>query len=308
MFKRGYILILFFTLLAGLVLGQGPGQLTYEAYEYYTKGEFQKAADLMDRAVVETEDSTNAESWQLRAVIYWEIFAEIDKRSELSEARVLSLISVIKSIELDGEKKYFEQSIRLLDQLSIAYYNDAVVASTNLNLNDPKFAENSYLEYKRIQKLAFPDKNFDEKDKKFYRAEATSFAKEYQKDPDKNKDLFYLTIEALAKVLEIDSNDYPANYNTAIYYYNEGVYQIETIDTNTDVDVLILIQEYSVKQFKLAEPYMLKANEIRTREETLKGLRGIYNVLWDEEKFQYYTEELEKFRENNSGDKNDSDK
>ena len=86
------------------------------------------------------------------------------------------------------------------------------------------------------------------------------------------------------------------------------MYQIETIDTNTDLNKLILIENYSVKQFKLAEPYMLKANKIRTREETLKGLRGIYNVLYDEEKFQYYTEELEKFREKNSGKEDDSDK
>jgi len=308
MINRGYILVLIITLLGGMVFGQGPGPLTYEAFEYYNNQEFVRAAELIDRAVVESEDSINSESWQLRAVIYYEIFTKIDNRSELSDARVLSLISVLKSIELDDDKKYFQQSIVLLDRLSTSYFNDAVNATNNLNLDNPKFAENSYLEYKRIQKLAFPEKDFGESDKEFYRAEATSFAKEYQKDPNNKKDLFYLTIEALGKVLEIDSNDYPANYNMAIYYYNEGVYQIETIDTQTDLTELIIIEKYSANRFKEALPYMLKANEIRTREETLRGLIGIYNVQYNEEKVEYYRNELKKLREANPGGENDSDK
>lgn len=308
MIKRGYILMLLLTLLGGMVFGQGPGQLTYEAYEYYKNQEYVKAAELIDRAITETEDSVNVESWYLRAGIYYEIFTKIDMKSELSDARVISLISILEAIELDPDKVFFQQSLVLLDRLSTSYYNDAVSATNDLNLDNPKFAENSYLEYKRIQKLAFPDKNFNEKDIKFYKAEATSFAKAYQKDPNINKDLFYLTIEALGKVLKIDSNDYGANYNTAIYYYNEGVYQIETINTQTDITELIIIEKYSADRFKEARPFMLKANEIRTREETLRGLIGIYNVMYDEEKVEYYRAELEKLREANSGNEKAPDK
>lgn len=297
MIQRGYILVVLLMIIVNTLVGQS--ELTYDSYEYYTKGEYQKAAEIIDRAVVETSDSTNIESWQLRAAIYYEIFVKIDNKSILSDARVISLTSILKSIEYDTEKEFFKQSVNLLDRLSISYYNDAAYATTHLNIDDPKFAENSYQEYKRIQKIAYPDKNFDEKDKSFYKAEATSFAKKYQADIENNKDLFYLTIEALAKVLKIDSNDYGANFNTAIYYYNEGVYQIETIDSQTDMVQLIMIQKYGADMFKESLPYMLKADKIRRREETLRGLRGIYNVLYDDEKFEYYTRELEKFREEN---------
>jgi len=298
MIKRGYILLLILIISVNMVSGQ-TSALTYDSYDYYINNEYQKAAELIDRAVVETEDSTNVEAWQLRAIIYYAIFKVIDNKSVLSDARVVSLISILKSLEYDTEKEYFDQSVRLLDKISLSYYNNAVLATAELNIADPKFAENSYLEYKRIQKIAYPNKNFDEKDKGFYRAEATSFARKYQQDVQNNKDLFYLTIEALEKVLKIDSNDYPANYNTGIYYYNEGVYQIETVDSQTDLTQLVIIQEYGVQMFKEALPYMLKADRIRRREETLKGLRGIYNVLYENEKFEYYTRELEKFRENN---------
>ena len=297
MIKRGYILILLLIIIVNTVNAQSA--LTFESFDYYNKSEYQKAAELIDRAVVETEDSLNIESWQLRAIIYWNIYRNIDERSVLSDSRVKSLISILKSIEFDTEKAYFNQSIDLLERISSSYYNDAVYATTHLNMNDPKFAENSYIEYKRIQKIAYPGKNFNEKDIDFYMAESTSFARKYQADIENNKDMFRLTIEALQKVLKIDSNQYGANYNMAIYYYNEGVYQIETIDSQTDLTKLILIEQYGVEMFKESLPYMLIADKIKRREETLKGLRGIYNVLYEDEKFEYYTRELEKFRENN---------
>ncbi|RLD27338.1 MAG: hypothetical protein DRI54_01255 [Bacteroidetes bacterium] len=300
--------MLFLTMLAGTVFGQNSGKLTYDSYELYRNGEYKKAAELIDRAIAETEDSISVESWYLRAGIYWGIFNKIDLKSELSDARVVSLISVLEAVELDLDQIYYQQSLVLLEKISTSYYNDAVSATINFNIDNPKFAENSYLEYKRIQKILYPDKNFDEMDVSFYKAEATSFAKAYQVDPSKNKDLFYLTIEALGKVLKIDSNDYGANYNTAIYYYNEGVYQIETIDTQTDITELIIIQKYSSDRFQEAMPYMLKANEIRTREETLRGLVGIYNVIYDEEKVEYYRAELEKLKEVNFGNENAPDK
>lgn len=300
MTKRGYILAVFLTIVVGTVFGQSP--LTYESYEYYRKAEYKKAAEIIDRSVVETEDSLNAESWQLKAVIYYEIFTKIDKKSSVSEARLISLHAVLQSLELDVDKTYFDKNVILLDRLSTTYYNDAVNATNNLDADNPKFAENSYLEYKRLQLLAYPNKNYDEQDKDFYRAEATSFAKKYQSDPMRYRDLFHLTIEALDKVLQIDSNDLAANYNTAIYYYNEGVYNIESIDTRTDINKLLIIQEYGFKMFKSALPYMLKAHKIKPREETFRGLIGIYNVLYDTEKFEYYNNELEKFREKNLKD------
>jgi tetratricopeptide (TPR) repeat protein len=300
MIYRGNILILILLLFSGSLVAQSP--LTYESYEYYRKGEYKKAAEIIDRSVVETEDSANAESWQLKAVIYYEIFTKLDKKNPGSKARLQSLNAVLKSIDLDGDQNFYEKNIILLDRIATSYYNDAVNATNNLDVNNPKFAENSYLEFKRLQKIAYPDKNFDENDKEFYRAEATSFAKKYQSDPLNYKDLFHLTIESLEKVLAIDSNDLGANYNIAVYYHNEGVYNVEKIDTRVEIEVLVIIQTYGVKMFKAALPYMLKAHELNPREETFRGLIGIYNVLYEEEKVEYYTKELEKFREQNKKD------
>ena len=71
---------------------------------------------------------------------------------------------------------------------------------------------------------------------------------------------------------------------------------------------MIIIQKYSSDRFQEAMPYMLKANEIRTREETLRGLVGIYNVIYDEEKVEFYRNELEKLKEVDIRDENAPDK
>jgi hypothetical protein len=296
MIKRSYILILLLIIIVNTVRSQS--ELTYEAYDFYQNDEYLKAAELLDQAI-ETEDSLYAITWQFRAVVFWHIYEVNDEKSVLSEARVFALISVLKSIEYDAEKEHFDQSIRLLDRIANAYYNDAVNATMNLNANDPKFAENSYLEFKRIKKIAHPGFNFNESDINFYNALSTALNRVYDEDREQNKDLFNLNIESLNKVLAIDSNNYGANYNMAIYYYNEGALRIRTIDSQVDFMLLTIIQEYSVKMFKNSLPFMLKANSIRHRKESVKGLRGIYNALYDYEKVDYYSRELEKFDEEN---------
>ena len=64
---------------------------------------------------------------------------------------------------------------------------------------------NSFKEFLRIQKIAYPNKDQSTKIMEFYRALATALGKTYQKDPELNKEYFDLTIEALNDVLQIDS-------------------------------------------------------------------------------------------------------
>ena len=150
----------------------------------------------------------------------------------------------------------------------------------------------------RIQRIAHPDEDLKAKEIDFYRAQATAFGKLYQADPAVNAKYFELTLNSLQKVLLIDSLNYGANYNLSIYYYNEGAYNIETINSGQTIDRIIIIEKKGIDLFKKSLPYMLRAHAIRPREETFKGLRNIYRSLNDIAKYEYYSDELEKFLEN----------
>lgn len=298
MIKKAYILLGILLLTANVLFAQSPS--TVKAYELYTQGEYALASKTIDQAVQEKEGMSDPLTWQLRAIIYYDLFAKTESKNALSESRVKSLQSALKSLEIDDDKKYYDQNILILDKISISYYNDAVIAINNIDPQNPDFAENSFQEYLRIQRIAHPDESLKSKEIDFYRAQATSFGKRYQTDPVANAEYFNLTISSLQKVLLIDSMDYGANYNLAIYYYNEGVYKIETINSVIPIDVIIVIEKEGIDLFKKALPYMLRAHEIKQREETFKGLRGIYRSLNDMAKYEQYNDELEKFLENKS--------
>lgn len=269
-----------------------------KAYELYTQGEYVLASNAIDQAVKEKEAVDDALAWQLRAIIYFEIFSRIEQKSNVSESRVISLQSALRSMELDEEKKFYDQNILILDKLSNSYYNDAVKALNPMDPDNPFFAKSSFDEFVRLQKIAHPDIDLSGKTIDFYRAQATAFGNLYQSNPIMYEGFYELTLESLQDALKLDSMNYGANYNLAIYLFNEGVYKIETINSIIDIRDIVLIEKEGVDLFKQAEPYMLRAHELRPREETLKGLKLIYRSLNDIDKYEYYSNELDLFLEN----------
>lgn len=296
MIKRSYILSIVFVLMTSLSFAQSPSLV--KAYELYTKGEYALASKSIDQAVEEEEGINDPLAWQLRAIIYYEMFVRVDEKDNISESRVISLQSALRSMELDGDKEFYDQNILILDKLANSYFNDAVITLKNMDPNNPFFAKSSFDEYIRIKKIAYPDLDLDEKKIDFYRAQATAFGNIYLSDPVASEKFYNLTLESLHSALDLDSMNYGANYNLAIYLYNEGAYKIESINSVIDIKTLIFIQKDGIELFKEALPYMLRAHELRPREETLKGLKLIYRSLNDLEKYEYYSNELELFLEN----------
>lgn len=269
-----------------------------KAYELYTQGEYVLASKTIDQAVKEKEAVDDPLAWQLRAIINYEIFSRIDEKSSDSESRVIALQSALRSMELDTDEKYYDQNILILDKLSNSYYNDAVKALNPVDPGDPFFARSSFDEFVRLQKIAHPDINLDQKKIDFYRAQATAFGSLYQSNPTLNEAYFDLTIESLEEALQLDSMNVGANYNMAIYLYNEGVYKIEGLNSILDFKRVIFIEKEGVDLFKRALPYMLRAHELKPREETLKGLKYLYRNLNDTEKYEYYSNKLDLYLEN----------
>jgi tetratricopeptide (TPR) repeat protein len=95
------------------------------------------------------------------------------------------------------------------------------------------------------------------------------------------------------KVLELDPNNYRANYNLGIFYYNSAVAIINDMPVDEDLDKMMKVQDECVEIFKKAEPYMLKAESLDPRKiETLEGLSGIYFALNEPEKSNAYKEKI----------------
>ena len=128
--------------MTSLSFAQSPSLV--KAYELYTKGEYALASKSIDQAVEEEEGINDPLAWQLRAIIYYELFVRVDQKDNVSESRVISLQSTLRSMELDGDKKFYDQNILILDKLSNSYFNDAVITLKNMDPNNPFFAKSSF--------------------------------------------------------------------------------------------------------------------------------------------------------------------
>jgi lipoprotein NlpI len=122
----------------------------------------------------------------------------------------------------------------------------------------------------------------------------------YEKDRDKYKGFLFAALENYRVVLELDPDNYGANYNTAINLYNEGAYHIEQIDAEAQIPAIVKVQAESVELFREALPYLLKAYELDPqRRETLIALRGIYLSLNNNAEANKYRDLLEETQQTN---------
>ncbi len=94
-------------------------------------------------------------------------------------------------------------------------------------------------------------------------------------------------------ILKINPNHFFANYNLGVLNYNYAVEIIFNMDYESDFLVLNKSQESSLQSFKLAEPYMLKAEELSpSNPNTLEALVGIYFALHEINKSNAYKNRL----------------
>ncbi|MES2731319.1 MAG: hypothetical protein V4714_06210 [Bacteroidota bacterium] len=96
------------------------------------------------------------------------------------------------------------------------------------------------------------------------------------------------------RVLALQANNFTANYNLGIMYYNQAVDLVNAQDFDVDAIQLNKVLEVSTGMFKEALPFMNKANQIAPNDKnTLIALEGIYYNLNEKEKSAQMREKIE---------------
>lgn len=296
----GQKLVLLFTavLITGGLWAQPSA--TLEAYKAYQSGKYQVAAEHIDAAVATEAGKADAMTWHIRGFIYKELFNQVDEKARDSENRDIAIDAFLKAMELDRTEEYKDNNVKSLRYLGSSYYNDAVLVMRDTDKNTIEKSEALYKRYKHVMEQCDPTFNAREKDITFYKALATSNRKIYEKDREANKPYLYTALDNYQYVLELDPDNYGANYNTAINLYNEGAHGIEQIDAEAQIPTIVKVQATSIDLFREALPYMLKAHELDpNRRETLIGLRGIYLSLNNNEKANEYRDLLRDSQQTN---------
>lgn len=103
--------------------------------------------------------------------------------------------------------------------------------------------------------------------------------------------------DSYQRVLRADVDNFDANYNLGVLYYNQAVELINKQDYDIDVDKLTRILERSMRLFKESLPLLLKTHRKQTNNvQVLKALQAIYYNLNDKQQLNEITVLISKIK------------
>ncbi|MCG8576222.1 MAG: hypothetical protein MI810_15130 [Flavobacteriales bacterium] len=170
---------------------------------------------------------------------------------------------------------------------------------TALEANDLKESEKSYELYKSKQvQYVNPSQDFHQSDIDFYNALGGQYMNNMSILPEgaQRDEIRAKGIAFFEKVLELDAENFQANFNVGLIHYNEGVDITMAMSGSTDLSIEMIIENTgrSEELFFTALPYLHKAEKMDPKsEETIEGITGCYYGLHDDENYNKYRKILD---------------
>jgi tetratricopeptide (TPR) repeat protein len=291
--KRTYILILL--LFIAVVSNAQQGRIN-AAFTFLQQGNLDSAKSNIDLAVVHPETQNDGQAWYVRGFVYKSIYNKNEKANKLSDIRLEALHSFKKSMLLDTSQQNSVENVKNIKYLATTLYNDVVASLDTINYQT---AVTDFAVFKEYYLLVDPSaQNFKQKDIDFFNAIASVYNKLFEADRKGKLHFLDSAKAAYNKTLLLDPNNFSANYNMAILYYNQAVNLINQSDFDLDIVALNDVQDNSINLFKASLPFMEKAYTLDPeRPEPVLGLSGIYFSLNDKEKAAAFKTLFEKIQE-----------
>jgi hypothetical protein len=296
--RSRYIL---FLLLLVVMTARAQEDRVSTAISYVEKSQLSRAKESIDSTVLMSEYMMDDRAWYVRGYVLKELF-----RKSFPEPKNIKLLgeesfnSFIHSCQIDTSKENVAENKKNIQSLAV-YFNN--YAAKFLDSTNASYAVICIEDYKKCMLYVNPNADLKEKEIEFYVAAAALYQKMYEKNTEKKlEDAFRNAEKYFHSALRIDSSNYAANYNLSMLYYNEGVEMINSMPIDEDIIKVNEVMDKTADIFKLALPLMLKAYKIKpNRVETVKGLRGIYHQLYDNDQEMAFKQKLMEV-ENNSPD------
>jgi tetratricopeptide (TPR) repeat protein len=261
--------------------------LIMKAQDCYLAKDFDCAKRAIDSAMLYNDARTDAHAWQTKAFVYYELAKKLDGLKLNSPLRDSS----IKAAQISHSLKADPANMAIIKKQAEKYYNLCIkLLYDSLNYNNSSTA---YKRYKELYYLVDSTFDFRSKDIEFYSAVGSQFSDLFNQN---NTKVEYGEVGkiSLMKVIELDPKNISANINLGIIYYNQGVNLINSMDLDTPLDKLEVIQDNSAKLFKQSLPFMNKVYQLDPKNlKALESLRQIYQALNEPEKSLEFNKKLE---------------
>lgn len=280
LYNLRFLFFLLLILICSPVVNAQSSTIHYDAaLNYMQKNNVDSAKIEIDLHMQNVDVQLDPENWYLEGFIYKELYKKYENENFNSPYRAKSLNSFKKSLKLDTVIARTKTTKELIRYLAGRFYNDAVLTLDSLNYLTSILC---YEQYRDAALILDSILDIKKKDIEFNLALGTIYVEMYNSDKIKNLQFFNLTRDTYMKILNWDPNNYAANYDLGLLYWNKGVHLMNNIDYELNLDSVMQVQNYSVSIFKESLPFAQKAYEMEPkREETLIVLSGIFYSLND---------------------------
>ncbi len=280
LYNLRFLFFLLLILICSPVVNAQSSTIHYDAaLNYMQKNNVDSAKIEIDLHMQNVDVQLDPENWYLEGFIYKELYKKYENENFNSPYRAKSLNSFKKSLKLDTVIARTKTTKELIRYLAGRFYNDAVLTLDSSNYLTSILC---YEQYRDAALILDSILDIKKKDIEFNLALGTIYVEMYNSDKIKNLQFFNLTRDTYMKILNWDPNNYTANYDLGLLYWNKGVHLMNNIDYELNLDSVMQVQNYSVSIFKESLPFAQKAYEMEPkREETLIVLSGIFYSLND---------------------------
>lgn len=274
------------------------------------------ALETVENAMLHPSVQKNAFAWFGRGMIYKEWYKTFEIKNKKSSTRISALESFRKALGLDTSKGKpvtitgkvavkdgelvatlsfsTKDIIQNINFLSAKLYNDAAELLEMGDTASISVAIQNFELFKEYKLLAEPTYNIKYFEINFKTVLADKYASIFRNDIRTNTSFFGIAEITYKQVIALDTNNWSANYNLAMLYYNYGVDIINSMSVTEDIVVVENIQEEAKSLFKKALPYALKAYSLNQKKrEVLVCLQGIYFSLYEFEKSDEFKAKVE---------------
>ena len=222
LYNLRFLFFLLLILICSPVVNAQSSTIHYDAaLNYMQKNNVDSAKIEIDLHMQNVDVQLDPENWYLEGFIYKELYKKYENENFNSPYRAKSLNSFKKSLKLDTVIARTKTTKELIRYLAGRFYNDAVLTLDSLNYLTSILC---YEQYRDAALILDSILDIKKKDIEFNLALGTIYVEIYNSDKIKNLQFFNLTRDTYMKILNWDPNNYTANYDLGLLYWNKGVH------------------------------------------------------------------------------------
>lgn len=289
--KHAFFLLFIFFGVANVSLSQVNPQVA-KAAELCTLKKYDEALAQINDGFALFDLNSDPNAWYVKGFILKELYKQKESNQRQSNYRERSVAALKKAREFDTQSEFSTNIDAAFQYISFTYFNDALSMTAEMDTESENEPVNLFKKFEELYKGS----EAELKDLKieFNSKMAEGHYRNWIINTDNNHH-YALCLDYYSKVLSLDNLNCTANLNLAIVNYNQGVYMIRKIGSQTDMMDLISIQDESVKKFKSAVPYAQQAfNSCTSSPSNYKVLMLVNKALGKEDEYLRLKKESEK--------------